>query len=64
MCLQPLDQYDEERSVFIHDWFHTQGDVLAMSLNRQAVRVFGSIGLGIHAHQRQSFVRQSSEPVH
>ena len=35
--LQPLDQYDEERTVFIHDWFHTQGDVLAMSLNRRAV---------------------------
>jgi hypothetical protein len=34
--LQPLDQYDEERTVFIHDWFHTQGDVLAMSLNRRA----------------------------
>lgn len=32
--LQPLDTYDEERTVFIHDWFHTQGDVLAMSLNR------------------------------
>jgi L-ascorbate oxidase len=29
-----LDQYDEERTVFLHDWFHTQGDVLAMSLNR------------------------------
>jgi hypothetical protein len=32
--LQPLNEYDEERTVFIHDWFHTQGDVLAMSLNR------------------------------
>ena len=31
---QGANQYDEERTLLLEDWFHTQGDVLLMQVNR------------------------------